>query len=79
MTRYVVELDGGGTLVAVRQNLETAAAEVLEAHGRRVSVAWRRTRPTRSGTPRRRRADRRPDNQAGADRQSMQDRDKEEQ
>ena len=29
VTRYRVELDGGGALVAVRQNLEAAAAEVL--------------------------------------------------
>jgi putative spermidine/putrescine transport system ATP-binding protein len=41
VTRYVVELDGGGRLVAVRQNLETAAAEALDARGRRVRIAWR--------------------------------------
>jgi len=41
VTRYIVELDGGGRLVAVRQNLETAASDVLDAHGRRVRVAWR--------------------------------------
>jgi putative spermidine/putrescine transport system ATP-binding protein len=41
VTRYVVVLDGGGTLTAVRQNLETAAAEALEARGQTVSVAWR--------------------------------------
>ncbi|HYL51180.1 MAG TPA: ABC transporter ATP-binding protein [Acidimicrobiia bacterium] len=41
VTRYVVALDGGGTLVAVRQNLETAAADALEVRGRRVRVAWR--------------------------------------
>jgi len=41
VTRYRVELDGGGQLVAVRQNLETAASEVLEARGRSVRVAWR--------------------------------------
>ena len=40
VTRYGVELDGGGRLVAVRQNLKTAAAEALEAQGRRVRVAW---------------------------------------
>ncbi len=40
VTRYRVELDGGGQLVAVRQNLQTAAAEALEARGRRVRVAW---------------------------------------
>ena len=41
VTRYRVELDSGDQLVAVRQNLETAAAEALEARGRRARVAWR--------------------------------------
>jgi putative spermidine/putrescine transport system ATP-binding protein len=41
VTRYVVALEGGGTLTAVRQNLEIAAAEALDARGRTVSVAWR--------------------------------------
>jgi len=41
VTRYVIELDAGGTLTAVRQNLETAAAEALQARGREVAVAWR--------------------------------------
>lgn len=40
VTRYRVKLDGGGELVAVSQNLKTAAAEALEARGRRVRVAW---------------------------------------
>ena len=40
VTRYRVSLEGGGQLVAVRQNLATAAAEALEARGRRVRVAW---------------------------------------
>jgi putative spermidine/putrescine transport system ATP-binding protein len=41
VTRYVIALEAGGTLTAVRQNLETAAAEALEAKGRDVAVAWR--------------------------------------
>jgi putative spermidine/putrescine transport system ATP-binding protein len=41
VTRYVVTLDVGGQLVAVRQNLETAAADALESQGQRVQVAWR--------------------------------------
>ena len=44
LTRYVVTLDSGDRLVAVRQNLETAAADALESQGRPVRVAWR-TRP----------------------------------
>jgi putative spermidine/putrescine transport system ATP-binding protein len=49
VTRYRVELDGGGQLVAVRQNLETAAAEVLEAKGRPARVAWRPEQAYRIG------------------------------
>jgi putative spermidine/putrescine transport system ATP-binding protein len=41
VTRFVVALAGGGSLVAVRQNLETAAADALESQGARVKVAWR--------------------------------------
>ncbi len=38
VTRYVVELDSGGELVVVRQNLETSSQEALEARGRRVRL-----------------------------------------
>jgi putative spermidine/putrescine transport system ATP-binding protein len=41
VTRYVVELDGGGTLTVLRQNLERSSAETLEEQGRRVRLAWR--------------------------------------
>ena len=41
VTRYRVALDAGGSLVAIRQNLETAAADAQEQLGRRVRVAWR--------------------------------------
>ena len=40
-TRYLVELGGGETLVVVRQNLDTSAAEVLQQRGRRVRLSWR--------------------------------------
>lgn len=40
LTRYRVELDGGGQLVAVSQNVQTAAADALAARGRRVRVGW---------------------------------------
>ena len=39
-TRYVVDLDDGGELVVVRQNLETSSAEALDARGRRVLLEW---------------------------------------
>jgi putative spermidine/putrescine transport system ATP-binding protein len=41
ITRYVVDLDAGGELQVVRQNLETTSAEALEQRGRQVTVAWR--------------------------------------
>jgi putative spermidine/putrescine transport system ATP-binding protein len=40
-TRYVVELDSGGELTVVRQNLETSSQEALETRGRRVRLEWR--------------------------------------
>jgi putative spermidine/putrescine transport system ATP-binding protein len=40
-TRYVVELDSGGELSVVRQNLETSSTEALESRGRRVRLEWR--------------------------------------
>jgi putative spermidine/putrescine transport system ATP-binding protein len=40
LTRYVVELDSGGELVVVRQNLETSSEEALGARGRRVRLGW---------------------------------------
>jgi putative spermidine/putrescine transport system ATP-binding protein len=42
ITRYVVELDSGETLVVVRQNLDMSAARALQQRGRRVRLAWRR-------------------------------------
>ena len=41
LTRYVVSLDGGGQLTAVRQNLDGYAADVLGTRGTTVTVAWR--------------------------------------
>jgi putative spermidine/putrescine transport system ATP-binding protein len=40
VTRYVVELDNGGELQVVRQNLETSSAEALDARGRAVLLEW---------------------------------------
>ena len=40
-TRYIVELDGGGELTVVTQNLETTSSQALEARGSRVLLAWR--------------------------------------
>jgi putative spermidine/putrescine transport system ATP-binding protein len=41
VTRYSVELDEGGELMVIKQNLETTSGEALEARGRRVRLAWR--------------------------------------
>ncbi len=53
VTRYVVTLERGGTLIAVSQNSETAAAEVLQSRGRQVQVSWReeQTFGMREGVP----------------------------
>jgi putative spermidine/putrescine transport system ATP-binding protein len=40
VTRYVVDLDRGGELVVVRQNLETTSADVAEARGKAVRLEW---------------------------------------
>jgi putative spermidine/putrescine transport system ATP-binding protein len=40
LTRYLVELDGGGDLVVVQQNLETTSMDVLSAKGQHVRLIW---------------------------------------
>jgi putative spermidine/putrescine transport system ATP-binding protein len=40
LTRYLVELDGGGDLVVAQQNLETTSMEVLSAKGQHVRLIW---------------------------------------
>jgi putative spermidine/putrescine transport system ATP-binding protein len=41
LTRYVVDLDAGGELVALQQNLESSSADALEQKGRPVRLTWR--------------------------------------
>jgi putative spermidine/putrescine transport system ATP-binding protein len=41
VTRYLVDLERGGELQVVVQNLEQTSAEALENRGRRVIVGWR--------------------------------------
>jgi putative spermidine/putrescine transport system ATP-binding protein len=41
VTRYVVDLDSGGVLVVVRQNLETSSQDALSEQGKRVGLSWR--------------------------------------
>jgi putative spermidine/putrescine transport system ATP-binding protein len=40
ITRYHVELEAGGELTVVSQNLESGSSEVLERQGRRVRASW---------------------------------------
>jgi putative spermidine/putrescine transport system ATP-binding protein len=40
ITRYRVELDAGGELTVVSQNLERGSSEVQERQGRRVRASW---------------------------------------
>ncbi|HEU4941650.1 MAG TPA: ABC transporter ATP-binding protein, partial [Gaiellaceae bacterium] len=40
VTRYIVDLERGGALTVIRQNLETTSADVVEARGRPVRLEW---------------------------------------
>jgi putative spermidine/putrescine transport system ATP-binding protein len=40
-TRFVVDLEAGGTLMAVRQNAATASGEDAQLRGQRVTLLWR--------------------------------------
>jgi putative spermidine/putrescine transport system ATP-binding protein len=41
VTRYIVDLEAGGELQVVRQNLETSSDEAQAQRGRKVKIAWR--------------------------------------
>jgi len=41
-TRYLVELDGGGDLVVIEQNLKTTSMDCLSARGNKVRLVWQR-------------------------------------
>ncbi|MBC6467450.1 ABC transporter ATP-binding protein [Actinomadura alba] len=41
-TRFVVDLDAGGRLIALQQNLQTSSMDVLKLRDARVRLAWRR-------------------------------------
>ena len=43
MTRYIVELDGGGELVVMQQNLTTSSMEALQVKGKAVRLQWERS------------------------------------
>ena len=48
-TRFVVDLEVGGYLVALQQNLQTSSMEVMEMRGRQVQLIWRREHETAVG------------------------------
>ena len=48
-TRFVVDLEVGGYLVAVQQNLQTSSMDVMEMRGRQVQLIWRRDHETAVG------------------------------
>lgn len=41
-TRYLVELEGGGDLVVIEQNLRTTSMDVLQSRGQPVRLSWRK-------------------------------------
>ena len=41
-TRFIVELNAGGTLTAVQQNLQTTSSDVHDMAGTSVRLAWRK-------------------------------------
>jgi putative spermidine/putrescine transport system ATP-binding protein len=51
ITRFVVDLDRGGELQVVRQNLETSSAQALDAKGREVLLEWRPEHQLEIDTP----------------------------
>ena len=48
-TRYLVEIDGGGDLVVVEQNLRSTSMDVLSAKGQRVCLSWHKDHISRVG------------------------------
>jgi putative spermidine/putrescine transport system ATP-binding protein len=42
-TRFIVDLDTGGRLVAQQQNLQSSSADVAELRGSKVRLSWRRS------------------------------------
>ena len=48
-TRYLVEIDGGGDLVVVEQNLKSTSMDVLSAKGQKVRLYWQKDHISRVG------------------------------
>ncbi len=41
-TRYLVELDGGGDLVVVEQNLNTTSMDVMKVKNQKIRLSWKK-------------------------------------
>ncbi len=50
-TRYLVELNGGGDLVVVEQNLNTTSMDVMKARGQKVHLFWKKEHVRYLGGP----------------------------
>jgi putative spermidine/putrescine transport system ATP-binding protein len=48
-TRFFVEIDGGGDLVVIEQNLKTTSMDVLKTRGEKVSLSWNKGHISRLG------------------------------
>ena len=48
-TRYLVELEGGGDLVVVEQNMRTTSMDVLQSRGQPVRLVWHKDHNRRIG------------------------------
>ena len=48
-TRYLVDLDGGGDLVVIEQNLKTTSMDVLKTRGQKVCLSWDKEHISRVG------------------------------
>ena len=51
ITRYVVELEAGGSLVVMEQNLSTSSMEALQVRGKPVRLVWQRSNNRRVEDP----------------------------
>jgi len=49
LTRYIVELDGGGEVVVIEQNLKTTSMDVLKTKGQRTRLCWKKEHTHRVG------------------------------
>jgi putative spermidine/putrescine transport system ATP-binding protein len=48
-TRYLVELEGGGDLVVVEQNLKSTSMDVMRAKGQQTRLSWKKEHINRLG------------------------------